>query len=109
MSDSLSSADRDARIAALAERLRKVMARKITTSRARMYEPTMVNVSIADLESVLAELRAALSREAEAAAGFAYLFGEIGFPLRHRWGGDAKEFTEGVLIAARSVSLSENG
>jgi len=29
-----------------------------------------------------------------------YLFDALPFPLRHRWGGDWREFQEGVLIGA---------
>lgn len=40
-----------------AERLRKVTDRKIRKSRAYNYEPTMVTVSIADLEQVLGDYK----------------------------------------------------
>ena len=29
----------------------------------------------------------------------AYLFEELPFPIRHRWGGDVREFVEGLDIA----------
>lgn len=50
----------------------------------------------------LDQLRAAkpIDRAGLTAAEVEYLFRELPFAVRHRWGGDAVEFAEGVRIAA---------
>jgi hypothetical protein len=32
-----------------------------------------------------------------------YLFRELPFPVRHRWGGDAHEFVEGIDVARKAT------